>query len=137
MANQDIEREPIKDQAWWAKQKTADLTGYCLCKRCGSFPGADGYTLCTRCGKLAILVPIRESAAGKTYGGDIHQVCANHHTTTSFAFSGGYEVRVVGNLTCPNCGRKMQATDVEVIQPVVRMICGDCHRDVLTIRPPQ
>jgi hypothetical protein len=60
MTNQDIERDPIKNEAWWKTQKTADLTGYGFCRYCGKYPGADGYDLCTRCGQRAILLPVRE-----------------------------------------------------------------------------
>ena len=51
----------------------------------------------------------------------------------SVAFVGRYKIWLAGGTTCPQCGRRLHASDVEVDFGDVRLICGACHRNVLTI----
>jgi hypothetical protein len=42
-------------------------------------------------------------------------------------------VRLTNGLACPHCGRTLRASDAEIDDHAVFVICAGCHRDVLTI----
>jgi hypothetical protein len=52
----------------------------------------------------------------------------------TFAAVAGREVRVAG-IYC-DCGRAIQASDIDVDDVIIRIICGECHKDVLRIEKP-
>jgi hypothetical protein len=56
---------------------------------------------------------------------------------TTFAFSDGAMVRLAADFKCPHCGHGLHATDVDIDIDIdnvdVRLICGGCHKDILTI----
>jgi hypothetical protein len=53
--------------------------------------------------------------------------------TTSYAIRGQYDVRLTNGLACLHCGRALRASDAEINDHAVLVICASCHRDVLTI----
>ena len=52
---------------------------------------------------------------------------------TTFAFSGDAMVRLAADFKCPHCGHGLHATDVDIDNVDVRLVCGGCHKDILTI----
>jgi hypothetical protein len=49
------------------------------------------------------------------------------------AFHLGAVVRLVAGLPCPYCRCELRAQDVELLDHGdVRIVCPDCHRDLLT-----
>jgi hypothetical protein len=51
---------------------------------------------------------------------------------TSFAWAGNRTVRLAAGTRCP-CGRELHATDVTVDESATKLVCINCHRDVLVI----
>ena len=50
------------------------------------------------------------------------------------SFHLGAAVRLVAGVHCPNCATETRACDVELLENGdVRIVCGECHRDLLTI----
>jgi len=45
-------------------------------------------------------------------------------------------VRMADRWACPFCGKCLHPTDLEMTEDGVRMLCGNCHHDVLTIEWP-
>ena len=54
-------------------------------------------------------------------------------TVMKTAFTGGYTIRLAPHLLCPQCVRELQASDVEVIDREVVMICSGCHRSIMLV----
>jgi hypothetical protein len=59
-------------------------------------------------------------------------------TAMSFAWAGRYAVRLAAGTTCRFCGRALNASDVEVGDFGMRLICvgEDCHQTIFSVEAP-
>ncbi len=48
--------------------------------------------------------------------------------------SGDFTIRCSGRLVC-DCGRRIQAFDIEVDDGLVKLNCPACHADLLSVSP--
>jgi hypothetical protein len=56
------------------------------------------------------------------------------HAEPSIAKSGDFTIRCSGRFAC-DCGRRIQAFDIEVDDGLVRLVCPACHADLLSVSP--
>ncbi len=62
---------------------------------------------------------------------------AGEQAKTSFAWAGHHRVRLVDGTRCPHCGQSLHPTGVSIADfGEVRLVCHGCHRDVLSVEPP-
>jgi hypothetical protein len=54
--------------------------------------------------------------------------------TTAYP-TGSHVVWLVGGLLCPHCARALRATDLDVDDDGVRLICRICHENLLIVEP--
>jgi hypothetical protein len=54
--------------------------------------------------------------------------------TTAYP-TGSHVVWLVGGLLCPHCARALRATDLDVDDHGVRLICRTCHENLLIVEP--
>lgn len=57
--------------------------------------------------------------------------------STSAITIDGARVRVAPGLLCPHCGAAIGAHDVHDAGPEFKLICGCCHRDVISVEPSE
>lgn len=56
-------------------------------------------------------------------------------TRQTTAYPLDYRVWMAGALLCPHCARALRATDLDVDDDGVRLVCRTCHENLLTVEP--
>ena len=57
----------------------------------------------------------------------------NAESKPSTAFVDRHKIWLAGGTACPQCGRRLHATDVEAGFGDLRFVCSGCHADVLVV----